>query len=100
MPPPSLPPSYGLLLRFKKRRGEVSIGSALPVSAPEERAILRQRKPRISTVQGDDTKVSELSGSREPKGDILGIEREFAPLELMEDSADDPYLRDSGSLVV
>jgi hypothetical protein len=38
--------------------------------------------------RGDDTKVSELSGSREPKGDILDIERAFAPLELLEDAAD------------
>jgi hypothetical protein len=32
--------------------------------------------------------VSELSGSREPKLEILGVEREFAPIERLEDSAE------------
>ena len=36
--------------------------------------------------------MSELSGSREPKGDILGIECEFAPLELLEYTADGPLI--------
>ena len=53
---------------------------------------VRGGRGAIAPEGGDDTKVSELSGSREPKGDILGIECEFAPLERLEYTADGPLI--------
>jgi hypothetical protein len=40
----------------------------------------------MDTNGGDDTKVSELSGSRAQNLDNLGVAREFVPIERLEDT--------------
>jgi hypothetical protein len=62
----------------------------VPITRPSNSPFAsRERGPlHRAATRRHDTKVSELSGSREPKGAILGVEYEFASLERLEVTAD------------